>query len=413
MQQVEIEGKTYQVPNLLGTDIGQRTLQAAKSANQIICCKCRSDIPLRLYVRRCGNGYVLARFPNTGPQHFRDCDDRPSDPTQSGAGYYDTNAIKETDDGFAIRLSVSLRREGKKPNDPGLIDAADTGKPQKKYAKLGLFGLLHFLWETSRLNSWRGADLEGNRKWNDVASRIEKQLKKTTRKSTEMSDLVVLPRTINGSLIAKQLDEIKQKPTSKGSQTQAVELRILIGHLINLKPGKFNSTGIIVEDHKDAFWIGQAELTQAINACPYPSIDRVWNELKLLRNERMERVVVIGRFEHNEKGYLKLIDLRLMVVNKNFIPVDSSYERELADHLVTKYRKFEKPLIYDAEEGIISDFILTDIEPNMSMEVWGMVGNHEYDARKKAKLESYAEKGGVWEWNPKLGIIPNLPDPSL
>lgn len=408
IQEVEIAGNTYKVPYLLNTDAGQKKLQTAKSAKLNIYCKCMPEKLLLISARRHGNGYVLARFPNTGPLHSLNCDDYLSDPTQSGAGHYDSNAIRETEDGYAIRLGVSLRRKGRNLDDPGLIKTGDDDKPHKKFSRLGLFGLLHFLWANSRLNSWRGVSFESCRKWNDVANRIDKQLKIMTSKSTEMSGLVVLPRTSNGSFIDKQLTEIKQKLPRQGADPQTVELRILIGHLIRLKESQYDGFGLIVEDRKESFWIGGAEWAQAVNACPYPSIERVIRELSI--NERMERVVVIGRIEHTEKGNLKFIDLRLMAVTKDFIPVDSSYERQLSDYLVENNRQFEKPLAYDAEDGVFPDFLLTDIEPVLPMEVWGMTGNPEYDARKKTKLAEYARKGSVWEWDPtSCSVIPELP----
>jgi len=407
VQEVIIKRKSYKVPYLLDTEEGQQILQSAKSAQQNIYCDCLPEKLLQLYVRKCGNGYVLARFPNTGPQHKSDCDDCPTDPTLSGARHYDSGAIKETEDGYSIRLGVSLRRKERASDDSGLIGTGRDGKPKIKYAKLGLFGLLHFLWTNSKLNTWRGTSFESNRKWNDVAIRINKQLKIMTSKAKEMSGLVVLPRTSNSLSVNQQLIEIKQKKRRIETQ-QAIELRILIGHLIRLKASQYESVGITIEDRNETFWIGNAEWAQAVNACPYPSINRVIRELP--NNKQMERVVIIGRIEHTEKGNLKFIDLRLMVTTKNFIPVDSSYEKQLSDHLVENERKFEKPLTYDKEDGVFPDFLLTDVEPILPMEVWGMTGNPKYDARKKTKQENYAGKGGVWEWDhPELDNIPPLP----
>lgn len=99
-------------------------------------------------------------------------------------------------------------------------------------------------------------------------------------------------------------------------------------------------------------------------------------------------------------GYASVIDLALIGITGEFIPVESSYERTVADLLVLQERSFTKPLRYDAEsDQVLPDFILTDTAREVPLEVFGR-DDAKYLARKDEKrcitrLTTVRMAGGV------------------
>lgn len=72
----------------------------------------------------------------------------------------------------------------------------------------------------------------------------------------------------------------------------------------------------------------------------------------------------------------------------------------MADHLVSRGRAFRKPLRHIGRSAVHPDFVLTDVNPEVVIEVLGMTGNPEYDARMAAKRQHYREHGiPCLEWD--------------
>jgi hypothetical protein len=109
--------------------------------------------------------------------------------------------------------------------------------------------------------------------------------------------------------------------------------------------------------------------------------------------------MVIAGIQVSEKGKLNWVYGALMATNDNFIPVDSGHERAVADALIRQRREFAKPLRYTGNEATHPDFILTDTQPEVTMEVFGM-DTPEYLHRKQQKVDYYRNEGrSLWVWN--------------
>jgi len=109
----------------------------------------------------------------------------------------------------------------------------------------------------------------------------------------------------------------------------------------------------------------------------------------------------------------QVVDIALMQITRDCIPVDSGYEVLIAEKLVAEKRRFEKPLRFDAgEDAVFPDFWLRDLPEPIPLEVWGMSGT-DYLSRKKEKAAHYDETfgaGGWWSWNAAIGDpVPELP----
>ena len=97
-------------------------------------------------------------------------------------------------------------------------------------------------------------------------------------------------------------------------------------------------------------------------------------------------------------------------VTAEFVPVDSSFERIVAELLVKQGRSFTKQLRYDAgTEQVLPDFILTDTAKEVPLEVFGR-DDADYLKRQEEKAAYYnAQYGraGWWSWDALASSSPS------
>jgi hypothetical protein len=88
-----------------------------------ITCMCFGRGDKKLSVRHLGgaDGYCLARYPNSGPQHANDCIYYAPDPSKSGLQGYAEGVVTEIEDGgLRVRLGIGLRKKIRS-NQPRLL----------------------------------------------------------------------------------------------------------------------------------------------------------------------------------------------------------------------------------------------------------------------------------------------------
>ena len=129
---------------------------------------------------------------------------------------------------------------------------------------------------------------------------------------------------------------------------------------------------------------------------------------------------MIAQVELRQGGkgvYASVIDIALMSITAEFLPVESSYERTVAELLVMQGRSFMKPLRYNASADLVlPDFILTDTLRELPMEVFGR-DDARYLQRKEEKSAHYDEqygKLGWWSWDAasqggNVSSVPSFP----
>lgn len=392
----------YSVQFLEEKEYGQILLQRARSAKKKIICACNSNTSPILYTRQSGTRLILCRNPDSGPDHDPSCDDYEEDTSKSGRRNYTKDAIEETTQGYTIHLGVALCRVGKAPMDHGLSPATPNAPTGRSYRRIGLYGLLHFLWSRAKLHMWRWNE---KREWSDVANRLAGQIAKVSVGGSELSEKVILPRTSNSKEVEEKFNAIK----AASATPERLDFRVFIGHLLKAEERK-SMMRLTFENipGNAALWVTKATWDYALSASSHHGLKAAVE--KADHKAAVQRLVAIGRVEVTDSGFRTFVDLRLMVTSKDFIPVDSSYEAQVADLLVGQGRRFEKPLMYDSDDEVFPDFVLTDAHPNIPMEIWGITNNPKYDERKAKKLAHYHGNGGVWEWDAGAGNpIPQLP----
>lgn len=80
----------------------------------------------------------------------------------------------------------------------------------------------------------------------------------------------------------------------------------------------------------------------------------------------------------------------------------------MANLLVEQQRRFRKPLRYDGVAAMFPDFILTDLQPETPMEIYGFSGE-AYEERKRQKMADYQKLGTpYWHWDLQASRRPPL-----
>ncbi len=117
---------------------------------------------------------------------------------------------------------------------------------------------------------------------------------------------------------------------------------------------------------------------------------------------------IIGGFVKN-KGFGKspeFISLSMLPINKNGVPIESSFEREVYDQLCDEQRLIERPIeskYYPKWNGLIPDGLLLDTTPETIIEIFGMSeSNKEYHLHRKFKIDHYNSlkpRYELWYWD--------------
>jgi hypothetical protein len=385
----------------------QECLRRAWDTRYIATCSCDRTQELRLYIRseNGGQSFSLRRFPHTGTLHAEDCIFHCRVNSDGAASTYSGEALREDADGTVrISLGYSFRVKEVTSTEPDALLPARRNHAGAKLAQMTLLGLLHLLWENSEMNAWSPA-FEGRRSSNTVARRLDEQAQFIRQGTTRLSDILLLQgrknenqaRTtyaINNNRRLIVICQLDAKTAEAGQKT--------------LPLGSFVAQGMPFLNIDDVRWNDTLQR--------FPREAAWWKEGK--------NVVLIAVTDVPKQGSkFKSANVRqacLMMVNEQWLPLDSSFEGIVADRLVSERRAFVKPLIYDsAISEYHMDFCLTDTPHGdvYPMEVWGR-DDADYTNHREEKTQWYDTQHpqSWWQWDavadPKGEQMPVFPDRS-
>lgn len=396
--------RTYQSADQQG-DAWQKVLLHAHG-KAVVQCYCRprqSANEGRLSVHCRGDRFHLARFPETGHQHDADCIFYAEDANHSGAGAYRAGVIEElADGGIKIKLKVGLQRLLRdSPTDAPPLPPPGTAKPGK--AAMTLLGLLHLLWTNAGLNVWHPR-MAGKRTTGLVHYYLRESAKKIVAGRTRVSATLLTAANSPGkdaerntSIVARALDARNRLLIVAPLAAYRPDLEQ------NLQRGQLPISGF----HGIPYLRMQDGLWSHLND-KYPALS-AWRQ-----GAKAMAIIQTDVPRLGEKGHFaEILDVAIMRVTNDWLPVESSYEALVADKLIAANRRFEKPCRYDSDDDTFPDFWLSDMGVEFPMEVWGM-DSDEYNARKAEKTAHYQELygDGWWGWDAASDAeMPALPPP--
>ncbi|WP_175958040.1 DUF1173 family protein [Burkholderia sp. BCC0405] len=364
-----------------------RQLERAKVNPGYAQCLCRGvAAPLRLQIRRYGSLFHLAGWPEEGPLHDRRSCSFHKDPNGSGSDSGKTlPGIVATAAGMRAKLAVALTQRTVGTTSKS---ARQIGSPTTSRRSAPLLGFLQALWQVAGLNRWSGADRARN--WGVCNARL----------LAEVGDAV-----INGEPAEKVLHVMRRFQEADRAAINA-EFDAFLDR-VSQRDGT-NHRGLVIGE---ILAIGTTPYGRSITLRQsakryYCSSDlialaekRYAHALRAL-GDRAARVAAILVIERTSKGHHVVVDLAAMLCSSSYISCDSIHEVAMANRLVGKGRSFDKPIRLEAGAEMLPDFVLTDTAAPTHVEVYGMNGMAEYEARKREKQRLRLARGiQAVEWN--------------
>lgn len=342
--------------------------------------------------------FFLAKFADSGPQHHRDCRFYSPNRMCSGYGAYfppngkpndDNEVINDEDGVIRIKVGMGLKVRDTKDGVPALsMIPARERKVDGTAPRVSLLGLMHLLWDKAGYNECNPEKIElrGN-----PAHRLYKAAEAVR---------------IEKAMLQKHLLVFDHPGTNKEVLTKAKDTRLFV-----LGPLAREVCGDTLLIDKSAWMPKKMRL-----------IDGLWETTKkrfplaFSAWQNGGQVITLAQIEPIKNSYeWNVVGMSLMQITDNWIAVESSYEKAVADKLVAEKRKFDKPLRFDArQDAVFPDFILRDTgnPKGTPLEVFGR-NDEAYAARQQAKTDYYNEQFGVdgwWCWQPLTGeVMPAFP----
>lgn len=160
---------------------------------------------------------------------------------------------------------------------------------------------------------------------------------------------------------AQEIDGRRMKQLQPYMPTSAnkTEMLIYVGELKNIEPSRFGSKLVI--KHAPSFPIFMDEkMEKSVRK-------RFALEFDLAEAHEQLKLVMIATVGLNRAASAQLAEVSIMLVNENWIPVESLSELQLIDHLTADKRSFTKTLRFNVKERPIASALLTDTTPVCAM----------------------------------------------
>lgn len=405
-----LNGKTYTKDFQEGKESfegkWQPVLEAAHGKHHAVCrCPGRGERKLMIKHRE-RSDYYLARYAHSGPEHANDCRFYAAAPERSGLQGYAMGVVEETDDG-GMRVKLARGIQQKTPGAAEVVEAPMNVAPGVKRPAMTLLGLLHLLWSESRLSTWYPA-MEGKRHGELVSQVLEKCAGRVSVGRIKLDQVLLLAAKKNSA----------REASNRGVAAEAAKHKrrlIVISPLARYEPERHavpqEKLPLSGPFGMPALYL-QSEVWET-------TCQRFARELGAWR--RGSRVIAIAQIEQRtaKAHQADVLEVGLMQVSAQWIPLDSGLEGTLEQKLRDEKRKFDKPLRYDADEcEVFPDFWLLDMKEEFPLEVFGMATPQYLERRAKKEMwyrERYGD-AGWWSWDaavaPLAEEIPPLPAPN-
>ncbi|WP_020201352.1 DUF1173 family protein [Cupriavidus sp. WS] len=369
-----------------------RALERAKTIQGFAECGCslRSPRP-KLVIRRYSGAFLLARWPEQAHLHSPSCrfHQRTAGSESKGA---ELDAFRQRDGHHDVRLDLSLFVSARSPAKSSVARTPSAvARPQRRTA--GLLAFLEYAWEAAGLNVWPG---HGGRGWNICWSQLTTELADCRINGKPGDALLHVMERWDPSRKTEILAELEAFRARLKPTAEANPRGLVIGEIEAHKPTQYGGM-LILRQSKQAYFASAALYERILRsyALPLAGIGKP-----------DQRCVAILAAERSKSNYLTVVDAAAMLTNRQFLPCDSSHEIAMADHLIAQQRAFRKPVRHLGRAAVHPDFVLTDTKPETVIEVLGMTGDPNYDARMEEKRRHYANEVIPYiEWDANVDYL--------
>lgn len=263
--------------------------------------------------------------------------------------------------------------------------------------------LIEVIWSEAELNIWRPW-FAGKRHYSVVAHRIKDAANHIQVRKRDLAPVFYVPPPFSPQreeLVRKGRDEFLDALCEQNGRSY---FGFVMGLLRGTVEGEGEGIGLRLAQTSLRLWLNKTIWHRAVKRW-FPGGAPDSPAVVLAR---------VLRRDGRSGPWLAVEELTVMPLcdETSYIPVDSSFERDLALKLVAEKRQFRKPLSSEVSAGeILPDFILEDRDDRTCLEVLGRMTDPEYRTHaveKRAWYERNAQT--VWWWDTDLyPTIPTLP----
>ena len=289
---------------------------------------------VEMYTARCDNHIMVKRMPDTGSRHAPACESYEPPSDLSGLGQVIGTAIRQNvEDGVTdLRLAFSLSKTAGHGPSGGV--AVEKGSVKTDGARLSLRGMLHYLWEEAGFHRWTPA-MSGKRHWSVLRKYLLQAATDKRAKGTALSEQMYIPEAF--SLEDKEAAagrRTAQFARVAGGHGAARKLLVLIGEVNEWGPARYGYK-VLVKHVPDMPFCMSEELAKRVKR-------RFAAELALWDAVDGAHLIIAGTFGVDPSGTPNLEEVCLMVVTKQWVPFDSTFEYQLLEALIHGGRRFAK-----------------------------------------------------------------------
>ena len=379
-------------------------IAAAHAAGQRPRCLCLVE-GIEMYIARlagASEGYIVKRMPDTGSHHAPDCPSYEPPPETSGLGQVLGSAITEdpVTGETMLKLDFPLAKMAGRSTMPTAGSEGDS--VSSTGTKLSLRGLLHYLWDQAELTRWHPG-FAGKRTWATIRRHLLQAAEHKLARGDALRDRVYVPEPFSidrrEAISARRLTQWQHVVAAPGKPQH---LMLLVGEVKEIVAARYGFKVIVKHMPDQAF---------AIDEQLYRLLGRRFEpELALWGATDDIHMVMVATFGVSSAGVPAIVEMSLMPVTAQWLPIEDSFERQLVEHLVADGRAFIKGLRYNLHrEQRVATATLTDTGDTASLMFVvspGLEGVAGADGTDGAKPRGDAP---VWVWKPASEAMPRFP----
>jgi hypothetical protein len=364
-------------------------------------CLCRSDADgqgIEMYVARRMDGYIVKRMPNTGNQHATHCPSYEPPVELSGLGPLLGSAIVENPATGETTLKLDFPMS-KLPGRSASPAAASTSSSVTTQGhKLSLRALLHYLWDQAELTHWKPG-FAGRRSWFTVRKHLLRAAEKKFMRGHPLKASLYIPEVFSvDQRDALHLRRAQQWARASHKEGSPQNLMLLIAEVKEITPARFGHKAVIKHIPDQAFMLDE-QLYRRLGR-RFATVLSLWGACEDMH------MVTIATFSVSDAGIPNVVELFLMPVTQHWLPIESSFEKQLVDRLASDGRYFVKGLRYDlTSSSAAASATLTDCEGSAPVL---FITDERVEHGGQAPLVGDPSTP-LWVWNPSSEAMPMLP----
>jgi Protein of unknown function (DUF1173) len=300
--------------------------------------------------------------------------------------------IERSADLVEIRVDFALTRRAGKAFPSGEGSEKSEVKIERK--KLSLRGLLHFLWERAGFNRWYPR-MEGRRNYFVVRRHLLQAAGEVETKGVKLSERLFIPE----SYAPERAEEIAKRRAKELQLLRSLEAEVQYKMMIAIGE---------VKDFKKTNFAGYRVVLKHLPDVGFSIDEKGWERTKKTFGHELAewevsqgkvRLIMACVFFEKRENALEIDSLTLMMVDQNWVPIDSAIEREVCEKLIAAKRAFIKPLRYEAKHaGGFPNFKLVDMgDSALALDIVSAFASDKERAAKHKALEDRGKEKWIWD----------------